>query len=53
MRRLLSLSALAFLLVSGVVGCDSFAARKPDTEATSRSTNISTRATNATPATFN
>jgi hypothetical protein len=45
MRRLLSFSALALFLVSGIVGCDSFAGRKPDSEATTRSTDRGTRST--------
>ncbi len=44
MRRFLSVSTLVLMLVTGVVGCDSFAGRKPDSEAT-------TRATKNTPAT--
>ena len=47
MRRLLCLSALSLILITGVVGCDSFAGRKPDSEATTRSTERSTRATNS------
>ena len=52
MRRLLGLSALALILVSGIVGCDSLAGRKPDTDATTRSTDRGTRATSSTPSTI-
>jgi len=51
MRRFVSLSALVLILFTGVVGCDSFAGRKPDSEATTRTTERGTRSTNLTPST--
>ena len=52
MRRTLSVSTLVLILVTDVVGCDSFAGRKPDSEATTRTTKLTPATSKTAPTNF-